>query len=37
MRVEISFTKGAFDDAGDTFSLATSYLKKPLTVIQFPL
>lgn len=36
MRFEISFTKGAFDNAGEAFSLATSYLKKPLTVIQSP-
>lgn len=37
MRLEVSFTLGAFDDAGDAFSLATSYLKKPLTVIQAPV
>ncbi|SHN30777.1 hypothetical protein [Chitinophaga sp. CF418] len=37
MRFEISFTIGAFDDAADAFSLATSYLKKPLTVIKSPI
>ncbi|SDG22839.1 hypothetical protein [Chitinophaga filiformis] len=37
MRLEVSFTLGTFDDAGDAFSLATSYLKKPLTVIQAPI
>lgn len=37
MRLEVSFTIGAFDDAGDAFNLATSCLKKPLTVIQSPI
>lgn len=34
MRFEISFALGAFEDAGEAFSLATHYLLKPLTVIQ---